>query len=235
MLCNIADLLVEVPEAGGMAPRLRDYTIEIPQKETRTPDIVIREEQYRRERWPGMSESNFIYMDSAWMFYPKLLQFDGLLLHASALELDGRAYLFSGPSGMGKSTHARLWQQLYPQAKIFNDDKPALRQIDGTWYAYGTPWCGKDGINFNRKAPIAAICFLKRAQTNEIRRLSPLEATAAILTQTTRRFTKAENMQKLLSVIERLVAKIPVYELKNRPEPQAAQLSHDVMCREVLR
>ena len=66
--------------------------------------------------------------------------YNGLMLHASAAALGGRAYLFSGPCGRGKSTHTRLWQQTFGEAvQVFNDDKPALRRLDGRWYAYGTP------------------------------------------------------------------------------------------------
>ena len=97
--------------------------------------------------------------------------YNGLMLHASAAALGGRAYLFSGPCGRGKSTHTRLWQQTFGEAvQVFNDDKPALRRLDGRWYAYGTPWCGKDGINLNQKWPLGGICFLEKSQENRIRR-----------------------------------------------------------------
>lgn len=97
--------------------------------------------------------------------------YNGLMLHASAAALGGRACLFSGPCGRGKSTHTRLWQQTFGEAvQVFNDDKPALRRLDGRWYAYGTPWCGKDGINLNQKWPLGGICFLEKSQENRIRR-----------------------------------------------------------------
>ncbi|MBO5111539.1 MAG: hypothetical protein J6D21_12600 [Clostridia bacterium] len=171
-------------------------------------------------------------MESGSQFYFKLMDFNGMMLHASAVELDGRAYLFSGPSGMGKSTHTRLWQSTFGEnAKVFNDDKPALRLLDGRWFAYGTPWCGKDGININMKVPLAGICFLRRGKTNEIRRLPPQEAAARILGQTPWRFKKVENLDKLLNLVNQLIRDIPVYELYNLPEPEAAQLSYETMRR----
>ena len=185
MLCKIADLLVEIAEAGGLPPRLTEYLT----VSDSPPDITIGTDIYDFSSYPHLSENDVIYMESGLYFYCKLLSFNGLMLHSSAVEYEGKAYLFSGPSGMGKSTHTRLWQKTFgSSAKVFNDDKPALRRLDDGWFAYGTPWCGKDDININLKVPLAGICFLKRAETNSIRRLSDIEAVSAVISQTVRRF-----------------------------------------------
>lgn len=157
--------------------------------------------------------------------------YNGLMLHASAAALGGRAYLFSGPCGRGKSTHTRLWQQTFGEAvQVFNDDKPALRRLDGRWFAYGTPWCGKDGINLNQKWPLGGICFLEKAQENRIRRLSAAEALPLILAQTTYRL-QPHSMELLLASLDSLLREIPVFLLENRPEEAAARLSYDTMRR----
>ena len=82
------------------------------------------------------------YMGTGALFARHLLRHDGFQLHASAIILEGKAYLFSAPSGTGKSTHASKWLRLFG-ARYLNDDKPALRLIDGVWYACGTPWSGR--------------------------------------------------------------------------------------------
>ena len=228
MRCSIADLIVEVPEAGGMAPRLGAYRTDV----QGPADIVLSEERYRMDNWPQLSREDAVYLESGFAFYGNLLRFDGLYLHASAVELEGRAYLFSGPCGMGKSTHTRLWQQVFgDKAQVFNDDKPALRRLEGRWYAYGTPWCGKDGINLNRKVPLAGICFLKQAPENAIRRLNSVEAVSRFLTQTMRKFSNGANTALLLEHLDKLVREIPIFELENRPEPEAAMLSYQTMRR----
>ena len=136
MLCKIADLIVEVPDAGGMAPRCKDY-LWCGEAEA---DIIIREEAYRKTPYSEkLGENDIAYMESAYQFYRELVNFGGFYLHCSAIVVDGKAYLLSGHPGAGKSTHARLYQELFPDAVIINDDKPALRCIDGVWYAYGTP------------------------------------------------------------------------------------------------
>ncbi|MBQ3527181.1 MAG: hypothetical protein IJA52_01300 [Clostridia bacterium] len=228
MICKIADLLIDVPASGGLAPRCREYLTD----EKGSADIIIRAELYRARKYPQRDESFVAYMESAYQFYRQLVKYEGFYLHSSAVEYGGRAYLFSASSGTGKSTHTRLWQSLFgEEARVFNDDKPALRYLDGRWLAYGTPWCGKDGININMKAPVAGICFLRRGGENSIRRLTALEATARILSQTMHRFYDAEYIDLLASHIDKLVREIPVYELCCLPDEDAARLSYETMRR----
>ena len=225
MKCIIADLLIDIPEAGGMAPRCRDYLTD----SDAPADIVICEDEYEALPVYGQRQDVMCYMESAGMFYMNLLRFDGMMLHASAAVLEGKTYLFSGNSGVGKSTHSRLWQQVFENVDVINDDKPALRLLEGRWYAYGTPWCGKEGIQQNKKAPVAGICFLRQGCENRIRRLEPGEAIPLIFGQTIYRLKKRENTLRLLSLLDKLVRMIPVYELTNRPEPSAALLSMETM------
>jgi hypothetical protein len=226
---KVADLVVEMESFGHSVEQARPYEI----TGEHTPDIVISTDwQSLKASQPHLSEEDCEYLCTGGSFYRQLVNFDGLLLHSSAVVVDGRAYLFSGPSGMGKSTHTRLWRQLHGEdAKVFNDDKPALRCLDGVWYAYGTPWCGKDGINLNLKVPLAGICFLKRGEENSIRRLNPQEASLEIISQTIRRFRSAELLDEMLRIVERLVRDIPVFELTNKPELDAARLSYQTMLR----
>ena len=227
MICKVADLIVDVPDAEGLDLRCQEYN----QDGKDGADFVIRTDLYRRERYDSRLPSKTVaYMESAYQFYLKLVDYDGFYLHSSAVVHDGRAYLFSGPSGVGKSTHTRLWQNTFGEAAyVINDDKPAVRQMDGTWYAYGTPWCGKDGINKNEKAPLAGVCFLKQGSENKIRRLSGFEAMQKILGQTIYKFDEAVKLDRLLKSVEAFIAVIPVYELENIPETSAAELSYETM------
>ena len=228
MLCKIADLLVEVPATGDMPQRCESYLY----TGEGQPDIVISADEYNPERWPTLEGAGLAYMESGTLFFLHLLKFNGMMLHSSAIEYEGKAYLFSGRPGMGKSTHTRIWQEVFGEgAQVFNDDKPPLRCIDGVWYAYGAPWCGKDGINQNKKVPLAGICFLQQAKENKIRRLTKQEAISRIFSQTLYRFKKTENLDLMLQNTDRLVRQIPVFELENLPEPAAAMLSYETMHR----
>ena len=227
MLCKIAELLTDVPAAEGLDLRCRNYLW----SGEGTPDIIIREDAYRRDRYaPHIGSATVAYMESAYQFYRKLVEFGGFYLHSSAVVLDGRAYLFSGPSRAGKSTHTRLWQTVFgPAARVINDDKPAIRLMEGRWTVYGTPWCGKDGINENASAPLAGVCFLRKAGENKIRRLSSMEAMQKILSQTIYKFSRAQELDLLVALMDRFLGEVPVYELENLPNPDAVRLSFETM------
>lgn len=226
MLCQIADLLVNVSVAGGIAPRLKPYETE----KVQDPQIIIHEDMYQPEMHPTLTQEQMAYMQSGWIFYSHLVKFSGMMLHASAVELNGEAYLFSGPSGMGKSTHTKMWEDLFLGARVFNDDKPALRLLDGKWYAYGTPWSGK-GQNINVKVPLKAICFLRRGDQPSIRRLSPMEALSAITEQTIVRFHDPKLLDLLADLLNQLLISIPIYELIATKDPNSALLSHKELTR----
>lgn len=230
MLCRIADLITEVPEADGLAVRCRDYLY----SGHTVAEITIRSDLYRWDHYdPRLPRETVAYMEAAYQYYLELLRHGGFYLHASAVVRDGKAYLFSGPCRAGKSTHTRLWQSTFgaDACCVINDDKPALRRIDGVWYAYGTPWCGKDGINRNQKAPLAGVCFLKKAPENKIRRLSSLEAMQRVMSQTIYKFDDVRLLDAMLSHLEQFLQEIPIFELENVPEPSAAIMSYETMHR----
>jgi len=219
---RIADVNVTIPAVGDLPARCGAY----PDAEGEA-DIVIREDLFRPEAWPQFSERSKIYMESGIQFYVLLLRYGGLMLHASAAERGGRAYLFSGPCGAGKSTHVRLWEREFGDVTVLNDDKPALRRMPEGWIAYGTPWCGKDGINCPKSAPVAGICFLERGETS-IRRLTPREGLTRLLPQTIYQLMP-ESMELLLPLADRLLAEVPLWELKSRADPACAHLTWETM------
>ncbi len=226
MLLSVADLIVELEDSANLAVLTSEYAVDSKIK----PDIEICTKDYRMELYSHLSECDAHYMASCAHFYRKLIHFNGMMLHASAVEYEGKAYLFSGPCGMGKSTHTSLWQSTFgDEVKLFNDDKPALRRLEDRWYAYGTPWSGKNHININMKVPLVGICFLKQAPENKICRLDSVEALTKILPQTIRRRMDVERMDLLLSHLDKLIREIPIFELENRPEPAAAMLSYETM------
>lgn len=228
MLCKIADLYVSIPEAGGLSPRCRSYEVNA----HHTPDVVLSPSLYKMERWPGLTEEDATYLESGFQFYRLLLGRDGLMLHASAVALEGRGYLFSAPSGTGKSTHTRLWQRIFgSEACVFNDDKPALRRLDASWYAFGTPWSGKDGINENMRVPLGGICYLRRGTKNSIRRLEPQDGMRYILSQTLHKFGAVQDLDRMLELVDKLVREVPIYELTCLPNEEAARLSYETMRR----
>ncbi len=193
-------------------------------------DIVIRSNwEILKERAPHLSDESCEYLSTGSSFYRQLLDFDGMLLHSSAVMVDGKAYLFTAPCGTGKSTHTQLWLRLFgDRAKILNDDKPALRLEQGVWYAYGTPWSGKTDQNINARVPLAGICVLGRGAENKIMPYGGAKAVHDILEQTARS-ADAGFMVKLLELLDKLVTAVPVWKLECNMDLQAAQVSYDAM------
>lgn len=230
MLCRIAELYVDIPETGGLPPRCRDYYWN---GEPETEVIAIKEENYEPEYWPGLAYNDICYLESGHLFDHALVRNFGMRIHASAIAWEGRAYLFSAPCGTGKSTHRKMWQQLYGEdvAVVFNDDKPALRMLDGKWYAYGTPWCGKEGINQNMKVPLGGICFIQQGPENRIHRLSTLEILPRVIDQTVWRMDTREELNMLMVNLDNLIQNIPIFLMECTPTVEAAKLSSETMSR----
>ena len=123
---------------------------------------------------PALTPDQCEYYRFASLFYRGLLRFQGMMLHASAVVLDGRAYLFSAPPGTGKSTHTAGWLSRFrDRAYILNDDKPALRFQGDRLLACGTPFSGAVNLSRNTSAPVAGICMLERGEENRIAPLPP--------------------------------------------------------------
>ena len=102
------------------------------------------------------------------------------VLHSASFLYRGRAFLVSGSSGTGKSTHSALWHDLY-QTPLLNGDLNLLGIRDNIPYAYGLPWCGTSGICTPKDYPLGGIIFLKQAAIDQVQSLQPDEKVLHIL------------------------------------------------------
>ena len=129
-----------------------------------TDEEIMRESENGQEQFPAYYlETLAIYRKIA----EKLADYDTFLIHGVLMSCENTGVLLCAESGTGKSTHAALWLRLLGgRCEIINGDKPLVRIIDGEAYAYGTPWCGKEGINKNARVPLKNICFIERAKEN---------------------------------------------------------------------
>lgn len=223
---NITGLVVAMDSFGRTVAQAEPYRTE-PAK----PDIIISSDWRRlQENQPHLTKDDCEYIETGASFYNQLLNFDAMLLHASAVILDGWAYLFSAPSGTGKSTHTTLWRTVFGEerALILNDDKPAIRLENGRFYAYGTPWSGKTDMNINRRVPLAGICMLGRGEHNEIEPFTGVEAIHDLMEQTLRPKDPAKLM-KLLELVDKLFTEVPVWKMKCNMDPEAARVSYEAM------
>ena len=137
----------------------------------------------------------------------------GFFLHCSCLKFKNEAVIFTAPSGTGKSTHASLWRRHFgDEVVMINDDKPLVREKDGRFIIYGTPWNGKHGIGCNTSAPVRAVVFLSQATENQAEPVEPIEAMTLLLQQTVLPSDKAQ-LSKLLDMLGRMVETVPMYRL----------------------
>ena len=158
-----------------------------------------------------------------------LLEYDRLLFHGSAIAVDGEGYLFTAKSGTGKSTHTRLWRELFrDRAVMVNDDKPILKITKDKVFVCGTPWDGKHHLSSNIIVPLKAVCILKRDVENHIEAVSVQEAYPILLQQSFRP-PEAEKMMKTMNLVRQLAEKVKLYSLRCNMEPEAARVSYEGM------
>lgn len=156
----------------------------------------------------------------------KLIDYDTLLFHGSALELDGEAYLFIAKSGTGKSTHARLWREHFGnRVTMINDDKPFLKITEKGVTVYGSPWNGKHRLDNNISAPLRAIAILEQDTDNHILRIDKRSA-LPMLYQQSFRPNERGLLSKSMSLIDRLGDNVALYKLGCNMEPDAASVSY---------
>lgn len=150
-----------------------------------------------------------------------LLPFDILLLHGSAVAVNGEGYLFTADCGTGKSTHTRFWREVFgSQAVMVNDDKPFLKLTEDEVFLCGAPWSGKHGLDTNITVPLKGICILRRGAENRIWRISPEEGLGHLRKQ-------SEHPESPLT--ERLSRAVPLWQMECRKDVSAAKTAYAAM------
>ena len=143
----------------------------------------------------------------------EMLSFDTFLMHGAVVAVEGGAYMFSAPSGTGKTTHVQKWLERAPGAYIVNGDKPLIHITEDGALACGTPWCGKERLGENAMVPLRAIALMERAEDNRIREISFGEAFVPLLQQTYRP-QDPEKMKKTLELLSRLEGRVRFYRFE---------------------
>lgn len=157
------------------------------------------------------------------LFRNLILHHHGIVVHASAIEWEGKGIIFSAPSGVGKSTQSNLWKR-HMNAKILNDDRPAVRMINEQPFLYGTPWSGSSAKFLNKSVPLKAIVLLEQSPEDRIEKLSGYEPARQLLPRCFLPYYDMEYMKLALDTIEKIIASVPVYALKCKPDKDAVEL-----------
>jgi len=232
MNIELAGLIIDIKEPG-------EYTVDMCKNYIYTgdkrPDIIIENDL------EAVEKEKKLYLDAAWDYLQniciyrqickKIVEYGAMLIHSAAISVDNEGYLFTALSGTGKTTHVNLWLKKFgDRAEIINGDKPIIRKTDGKFHVYGTPWCGKEGINVNTHVPVKGICILERGERNVIKEVPHNIALSELLGQTSRP-SDAPGMNALLDILDKLISEVPVYRLSCNMNPEACEVSYNEMCK----
>lgn len=185
--------------------------------EQRLLDLEADEEGLKRRKFGGpFLERSVIQRRIA----EELLTRETIMMHGSTVAVDGQAYLFTAPCGTGKSTHTRLWREVFgDRAVMVNDDKPFLRFEEDAVLACGSPWTGKHGLGCNVSFPLRGICILHRGSDSNIQRADLSEVRDFLLHQC---FVPEQGREGAIALAERLMKRVPIWEMECTKDHQAA-------------
>lgn len=227
---KIADLNIEInPKYEKTSKQLAAYITD-----EKTADFCVEAEQSEIDRL--VADGGIDYLSESCIINTLVCReildnYDGLFFHSSALMFDGKAYIFSAPSGTGKSTHTALWRKHFGgRVQMINDDKPIIRKKDGVFYVYGTPWMGKSNIGANISAPLKAVFLLERDSKNYAEKVSAGRVFAKLL-EATLISKKQDRMSKILELYDEIFSAVDLYLLHCTISDDAVTAAYDAICK----
>lgn len=171
---------------------------------------------------PHYSDPNFTLPIAA--ICSRISYFGTALLHGSFVEHNGEGVIFTGYSGIGKTTQAELWNK-FLGSDIINGDKVLIKVDDNNVTAYGLPWKGSSPYCKNKKAPVKGIVILRQASVNKIRKLDATEFMEYFMPHIFLPHWDVSCMSLVLKTIDELLREVPLWLLECRPDEQAVRLT----------
>lgn len=226
---NFAKLNIEINSIYDYTQKFcKDYITDAPAQfsVTATEEMIDREieiSEYNPSR--PYAESICIYREIA----EKLPLYDRIVFHGAVISYGDKGYLFTAPSGTGKTTHIRLWRKFLGKAvDVVNGDKPLLHITDEGVTAYATPYAGKEGYQNHSSIKLGGICIIGRGTENTIERISPSDHLMKIMNQTYRP-TGTEAAIKSLELLDKLLTSVPIYSLHCDMSEEAVKCSFEAL------
>ena len=231
---KIAELIVKISPLYPLSQELsKDYITE----PCENPDISVSvsKEQIKAELEkakepvsPDYAEFLYIYRIIA----ESLPEFDAFVFHGAAISYKNQGYLFTAPSGTGKSTHIRLWRRYVGKSvDIINGDKPIIKIKDDGVFVCSTPWAGKEGWQKNRTFPLGCVTFLERSKEPFILRIEPQNCLKKIMNQVYMP-KNPQNLGRTLELIDRLLAQVPVCSLGCDISEKSVEIAFEGLTKE---
>ena len=230
---KLADLIIEIDNKYSFIQnQCREYIVMSDHVEV-FASCTDEEIEAEHNNYDSKNDFSLGYCESICIYRSICLQmpkFDAFIFHSAVVSVDEKAYAFAARSGTGKSTHLLLWKEyLKERMNVVNGDKPIMRFINGTLFAYGTPWCGKEGWQTNTKAELKAICFIERAKENRIEPLEKKKAADLVMKQILMPKDPFGAI-KTLELLDQMLNKTDTWLLGCNISIDAAKLSYNTMA-----
>lgn len=187
-------------------------------------DIVTLDSKWQTGHVLNMETAAGMALIIQQVFYTHAIQRRIIQFHSSLIDMQGRGLMFIGPSGIGKTTQAELWNR-YRDALIINGDIVFVQETEGGFLGWGTPWHGSSPYCENASVPVEALIVLKQAPENSIRELTGFEKVTAVSNNVFYPRWLENGMELCLDVLDHLLCALPVYELSCRPDEEAVALT----------
>lgn len=184
-----------------------------------------------------IGNNTYLYYDPGYLEYfaiqrkicENMPAFNTMLMHGAVIANDQKAYMFTAPSGTGKTTHIRKWLENIKDAYVVNGDKPLIKIMDSEVIAYGSPWCGKEKMGKNCRVPLKAIVLLERGEDNIIDEISFNDAFNTLFRQTYRP-ERSEQLKKTIELLTKMKNKVLFYRFQcNNMKEDAFRVSYEAL------
>ena len=201
--------------------------------------ITMTEEDLKNER-TNSSDGKVYVNEEISALYRKianlLVEENIIVFHSSSFTVNGNAFLITARSGVGKSTHSRNLKQLLGEDFIYiNDDKPMLKVEENNVTVYGTPWNGKERRSNDISAPLRAIMFLSRGETNAYRKIvNKEEIYIKMISQIYLPKEKAKR-EKALKAADMLLKNVNFYEINVTKDIESAKMTYEEIIKNEIK
>lgn len=230
MKCRFAELNIEILNRERYVENLaRNYLCDF---ETADITLSVTDEDIMREKKKSQYDISTATAEAIALYRKlgyALPEYDGFVMHSATFEIKGRGIGFLAKSGTGKSTHMLNWKKLFGDGlTVINGDKPVVRIKDGIPFAYGTPWCGKEGLSKDDCVALTDLCFIVRSNINEVIRLDRSEILDRLFGQVVVP-SGSEKILKTLALIDKTVQNCNIWEIRCNPDVSSAQKAANII------
>ena len=230
MICiDIGGIAVAIDNKYEYVKRIAaDYLTEGPAVFT----VSATESEINAEREKSEVEAPDAYFESI-VSYRNIAEvlptLDAFVFHGSVIKFADKAYIITAKSGVGKTTHTRLWlSEFSDECHVLNGDKPVIRYKDGEFFVCGTPWRGKEMYGVHETAPLGGIAFLERGAENKSFKINTSDALSRLIPQVYKPKNKLAVI-KTMSLMDKLLKQVPLVRLECNMNPEAAHVAKSAL------